>query len=369
MPMKNLGFGLMRLPVTKKTVRNEKIDKEKSAAMVKAYLDKGFNYFDTAYMYHGGKSESAAGELICSQYERGSFMLASKMPVGMLVTRGDTGRVFRHQLKRCQTEYFDYYLLHCLTGKNYKKAEKLGVFDYLQKKKAEGKIKVLGFSFHDTAEALDEILTAHPEMEFVQLQINYLDWLDAKVQSKLCYEVARKHGKDIIVMEPVKGGQLAKLPEKAEKKLRALNPEASPASYAIRFAASLEGVFLVLSGMSDMQQLTDNMSFMGDAFVPVSEEEKKVLFEIAEELNDARLIPCTACNYCTEACPKKLPVADAFALYNRSIKGDRKTKKEYAALEEASKLSECLTCGKCEKACPQKIEIIKKLKTVKDRFD
>ena len=243
--------------------------------------------------------------------------------MGMLVTRGDTGRVFRHQLKRCQTEYFDYYLLHCLTGKNYKKAEKLGVFDYLQKKKAEGKIKVLGFSFHDTAEALDEILTAHPEMEFVQLQINYLDWLDAKVQSKLCYEVARKHGKDIIVMEPVKGGQLAKLPEKAEKKLRALNPEASPASYAIRFAASLEGVFLVLSGMSDMQQLTDNMSFMGDAFVPVSEEEKKVLFEIAEELNDARLIPCTACNYCTEACPKKLPVADAFALYNRSIKAFR----------------------------------------------
>ena len=367
--MKNLGFGLMRLPVIKKTIRNEKIDKVQSAEMIKEYLDAGYTYFDTAYMYHGGKSESAAGELICDVYERESFMLASKMPVGMLVRRSDPGRVFRHQLKRCKTEYFDYYLLHCLTGKNYKKAEKLGVFDYLQKKKAEGKIKVLGFSFHDTAEALDEILTAHPEMEFVQLQINYLDWLDAKVQSKLCYEVARKHGKNIIVMEPVKGGQLAKLPEEAEKKLKALDPDASPASYAIRFAASLEGVFLVLSGMSDMQQLKDNMGFMGDKFVPVSEEEKKVLFEIAEMLSDARLIPCTACNYCTEACPKKLPIAEAFALYNKSIKGDRKAKKEYAALESSSKLSECLSCGKCEKACPQKIEIIKKLKTVKDRFD
>lgn len=367
--MKNLGFGLMRLPVIKKTVRNEKIDKVQSAEMIEAYLQKGFNYFDTAYMYHGGKSESAAGELICDKYERGSFLLASKMPVGMLVTKADTGRVFRHQLKRCKTEYFDYYLLHCLTGKNYKKAEKLGVFDYLQKKKAEGKIKVLGFSFHDTAEALDEILTAHPEMEFVQLQINYLDWLDAKVQSKLCYEVARKHGKNIIVMEPVKGGQLAKLPEKAKAMLHELDPKATPASYAIRFAASLEGVFLVLSGMSDMSQLQDNMSFMGDNFIPLSEKEKDVLFEIAEMLSDARLIPCTACNYCTEACPKKLPVADAFALYNKSIKGDRKAKKEYASLESTSKLSECLSCGKCEKACPQKIEIIKKLKTVKDRFD
>ena len=367
--MKNLGFGLMRLPITKKTVRNEKIDKEKSAEMIEAYLKAGYNYFDTAYMYHGGKSESAAGELICDKYDRASFYLASKMPVGMIVTKGDTGRIFRHQLKRCKTEYFDYYLLHCLTGKSYKKAEKLGVFDYLQKKKAEGKIKVLGFSFHDTAEALDEILTAHPEMEFVQLQINYLDWLDAKVQSKLCYEVARKHGKDIIVMEPVKGGQLANLPEDAVKKLRELDPDASPASYAIRFTASLEGVFLILSGMSNMEQLEDNMAFMGDNFVPLSEKEKEVLFEIAESINDARLIPCTACNYCTEACPKKLPIAEAFALYNRNIKGDRKTKKEYNALEEASKLSECLSCGKCEKACPQKIEIIKKLKTVKDRFD
>ncbi len=367
--MKNLGFGLMRLPITKKTVRNEKIDKVKSAEMIEAYLNAGYNYFDTAYMYHGGKSESAAGELICSKYERSSFLLASKMPVGMLVTKADTGRIFRNQLRRCQTEYFDYYLLHCLTGKSYKKAEKLGVFDYLQKKKAEGKIKVLGFSFHDTAEALDEILTAHPEMEFVQLQINYLDWLDAKVQSKLCYEVARKHGKDIIVMEPVKGGQLANLPEKEREKLLRLDPDASPASYAIRFTASLEGVFLILSGMSNMEQLTDNMSFMGDNFVPLTEEEKAVLFDIAESMNDARLIPCTACNYCTEACPKKLPIAEAFSLYNKNIKGDRRTKKEYAALESSSRLSECLSCGKCEKACPQKIEIIKKLRTVKDRFD
>lgn len=367
--MKDLGFGLMRLPLTKKTVRSEKIDKVQSAEMIRTYLDAGFNYFDTAYMYHGGKSESAAGELICSVYERSSFLLASKMPVGMLVTKNDTGRIFRHQLKRCQTEYFDYYLLHCLNAKNFRRAEKLGVFNYLLKKKSEGKIKRLGFSFHDTADVLDEILTAHPEMEFVQLQINYLDWLDAKVQSKLCYEVARKHGKDIIVMEPVKGGQLAKLPEDAEKMLKELDPDASPASFAIRFAASLDGVISVLSGMSDMAQLQDNISYMGDSFVPVSEKEKDVLFAIAEMLSDARLIPCTACNYCTEACPKKLPIADAFALYNKSIKGERKAKKEYQLLNEEADLSQCLDCKKCESACPQKIEITKKLKTVKDRFD
>lgn len=367
--MKNLGFGLMRLPLTKKTVRSEKIDKVQSAEMIKAYLDAGYNYFDTAYMYHGGKSEAAAGELICSVYDRSSFLLASKMPVGMLITKSDTSRIFRHQMKRCQTEYFDYYLLHCLNSKNFRRAEKLGVFDYLQKKKEEGKIRRLGFSFHDTADVLDEILTAHPEMEFVQLQINYLDWLDAKVQSKLCYEVARKHNKDIIVMEPVKGGQLAKLPDDAEKLLRELDANASPASFAIRFAASLDGVINVLSGMSDMTQLQDNISYMGDSFVPVSEKEKEVLFRIAEMLSDARLIPCTACNYCTEACPKKLPIADAFALYNRNIKGDRKTKKEYTALDETAHFSECLDCKKCESACPQKIEITKKLRMVKDRFD
>lgn len=367
--MKNLGFGLMRLPLIKKTVRSEKIDKEQSAQMIETYLKAGFNYFDTAYMYHGGKSEGAAGELICSVYERSSFMLASKMPVGMLIAKNDTSRIFRHQLKRCQTDYFDYYLLHCLNAKNFKRAEKLDVFNYLLKKKEEGKIKRLGFSFHDTADVLDEILTAHPEMEFVQLQINYLDWLDAKVQSKLCYEVARKHNKDIIVMEPVKGGQLAKLPEEAEKMLRELDAKASPASFAIRFAASLEGVICVLSGMSDMNQLEDNLSYMGDNFVPLSEKEKDVLFKIADMLSDARLIPCTACNYCTEACPKKLPIAEAFALYNRNIKGDRKTKKEFSSLEDEDHFSECLDCKKCESACPQKIEITKKLKTVRERFD
>lgn len=365
--MKNLGFGLMRLPLTKKTVRSEKIDKVQSAEMIDTFLKAGFTYFDTAYMYHGGKSESAAGELLCSVYERNSFMLASKMPVGMLVTKTDTGRIFRHQLKRCQTEYFDYYLLHCLNEKNFKKAEKLGVFDYLQKKKKEGKIQRLGFSFHDTADVLDEILTAHPEMEFVQLQINYLDWLDAKVQSKLCYEVARRHGKDIIVMEPVKGGKLAKLPEEAEKMLRELDENASPASFAIRFAASLDGVINVLSGMSDMAQLNDNLSYMGNSFKPLSEKEKAVLFAIAEKLSDERLVPCTACNYCTEACPEKLPVAEAFELYNKSIKGNRKVKKDYLKLTDT--LSKCKECKKCESACPQKIEITAKLKTVKDRFD
>ncbi len=366
--MKNLGFGLMRLPVTKKTNRNEKIDKVQSAQMIDTFLKNGFNYFDTAYMYHGGRSESAAGELICSVYDRSSFLLASKMPVGMLKVKADTRRIFYNQLRRCRTDYFDYYLLHCLNEENFARAEKLGVFSYLMKKKEEGRIKRLGFSFHDTAEVLDRILTAHPEMEFVQLQINYLDWLDTRVQSKLCYEVARKHGKDIIVMEPVKGGQLASLPDEAVKILRKLDEKASPASFAIRFAASLEGVITVLSGMSDMAQLEDNLNYMGDSFKPLTVEEKKTLERIADLLTDARLIPCTACNYCTEACPKKLPLAEGFALYNRSIKGDLSAKEEFRSLEEKVHFSDCLDCKKCESACPQKIEITKKLKEARERF-
>lgn len=368
--MKNLGFGLMRLPITKKSIKNDKIDMEKSKEMVDFFLEKGFCYFDTAYMYHGGKSEKAAGELLSARLTRESFLLADKMPVGMLVRKGDVDRIFKNQQKRCQTEYFDYYLLHCLNKANFRKAEKLGVFDNLQKKKAEGKIGRLGFSFHDTADVLDEILTAHPEMEFVQLQINYLDWLDVKVQSKLCYEIARKHGKDIIVMEPVKGGRLANLEGKALEKLRTLGTDASPASYAIRFAASLDGVILTLSGMSDENQLKDNISFMGDSFVPLSEEEKAVLFEVAEILNDSRLIPCTECHYCTDGCPKEIPIADYFALYNESLKGNKGAKKEYEKLaKEKSSQKDCINCKKCERACPQKIEITAKLKTVKDRFE
>lgn len=365
--MKNLGFGLMRLPLREKTVKCEKIDKEKSLQMIDTYIKAGFNYFDTAYMYHDGNSERIVGELISPNYERSSFMLASKMPVGMLKTRRDTGRIFLNQLKRCKTEYFDFYLLHCLNAENFEKAEKLGVFDYLQKKKAQGKIKRLGFSFHDTADVLDKILTAHPEMEFVQLQINYLDWTDAVVQSKLCWETANAHGKDIIVMEPVKGGKLANVSDEARKMLDGLDKNASAASFAVRFAASLDGVIMVLSGMSNLEQLCDNLSYMGDSFVPVSDEEKKVLFKIADMMSDERLISCTACDYCTQACPKNLPVSEAFSIYNKSIKGDTTAKSEYDKLKTS--LSECLGCKKCESACPQKIEITAKLKAVKERFD
>ncbi len=366
--MKKLGFGLMRLPLTNPEDKKS-IDMEHLGCMVDSFLEQGFTYFDTAYMYHDAQSERVVREALVERYPRDRFILTTKLPTMYLKEKEDMARIFGEQLEKCGVEYFDYYLVHNLNTAHYETATRLGAFDFVMQKKKEGKVKKIGFSFHDSADVLDRILTDHPEVDVVQLQINYLDWESEKVQSRLCYEVARKHGKDIIVMEPVKGGQLAKLPEEAEAKLRALDPKATPASFAIRFAASLEGVFLVLSGMSDMQQLEDNMSFMGDNFVPVSEKEREALFEIAESLNDARLIPCTACNYCTEACPKKLPIADAFALYNRNIKGDRKTKKEYNALEEGSEISGCLACGKCEKACPQKIEIIKKLKTVKDRFD
>ena len=363
--MKKLGFGCMRLPLKNKKIGGS-VDLERTKEMVDYYLKDGFTYFDTAYMYHDGRSERSVRETLVKRYPRESFLLADKMPVGMLITKGDTGRIFRHQLKRCGVEYFDYYLLHALNAKYLEKAEKLGVFEYLSSKKAEGKIKKLGFSFHDSAEVLDRILTRHPEMEFVQLQINYLDWEDSNVQSRLCYEVARKHGKDIIVMEPVKGGKLANVPEKVETLFKQVHPEWSVASWAVRFTASLDGVICVLSGMSNMDQLKDNMSYTKE-FEPLGERELNLLKTAAGIINEKESIPCTSCRYCTAGCPKDIPIPEYFTAYNKKLAGDGDYKEYFLShTDKKGRADECIKCHKCEFSCPQHIKIVKKLDNIKD---
>ena len=319
---KKLGFGCMRLPVINGDM--DKIDEAYFCNMIDSFMEQGFTYFDTAYPYHNQKSEGAVRCCLVERYDREKFYLADKMPVWLVKEYADYEKLFNEQLERCGVEYFDFYLLHALDDEEYQKTDELGGFSFVQEKKAEGKIKHVGFSFHDTAEVLDKILTNHPEMEFVQLQINYYDWESENVQSRKCYETAVKHGVPVIVMEPVKGGTLANLVPQAAKMLDELNPDengkskASYASYALRYAASLEQVFMVLSGMSDEVQLKDNTSFMKE-FVPLTAEEQKAIANVVEELAKLPTIPCTKCRYCVDGCPQKINIPGLFQAYNNVI--------------------------------------------------
>lgn len=363
--MKKLGFGFMRLPLLDGNDQKS-FDKEQICKMTDSFMAQGFTYFDTAYMYHDGASESLVKEVLVGRHPRDSFLLATKLPTMFLKEKEDMERIWNEQLERTGAGYFDYYLLHCLDKGNYATATRLDAFDFVMKKKAEGKIRRVGFSYHDNAELLDEILTAHPEMEFVQLQINYLDWEDKNVQSRKCYEVARKHGKDIIIMEPVKGGTLANLPPKAAELLKSAEPEMSVPSWAIRFAASLDGVICVLSGMSNMQQLMDNTGYMKD-FKPLNDEEVKLTFKAADIINGKNSIPCTACRYCVEGCPMNIPIPDIFRLSNSD--SDNKKEMYNELTKEQGKASDCIECGQCEGHCPQHLEIIKLLKDMTAAFE
>lgn len=371
--MKKLGFGMMRLPLPDPKEQGN-IDLDQVRTMVDAFLDRGYTYFDTAYMYHAGQSECAVREALVKRHPRDSFTLADKMPLFHFKPEDGPEKqaaVFDEQLQKCGVEYFDYYLLHCVTAESYETARRLDTFGFLSRKKAEGKIRRLGFSFHDKAEVLDKVLTEHPETEFVQLQINYLDWEDERVQARKCYETVRRHGKQVAVMEPVKGGKLAKLPEEAASLLKSAHPDWSPASWAIRFAAGLEGVMVVLSGMSDQAQLDDNTAFMQHP-APLTAEEVKLLERCAEIISAVPAIACTACRYCTEGCPQNIDIPGRFALYNgdqNALRQGRAPDRDAYQAMEGGKASDCVGCRQCEQSCPQHLPITEWLERVKKLYE
>lgn len=373
MSTKKLGFGLMRLPLTNPDEASS-IDVEQVKDMVDAFIENGFTYFDTAWMYCGFQSECAAKEALVDRYPRDSYTLADKLHAGYIKTREDRDKIFNEQLRKTGVEYFDYYLLHDIGVDHYKIYQELDCFTWLKEKKEQGLVHHIGFSFHDSAKMLDQVLTEHPEVEFVQLQLNYLDWDSEGVQSRKCYETAVKHGKPVIVMEPVKGGTLAKVPERAERMFKEYHPDMSVPSWAIRFAASNEHVMMVLSGMSNMEQLQDNMSYMAD-FQPLNEEEQEIIRKAVEIINSGIEIPCTGCSYCTEGCPQNIAIPKYFSLYNADLqeceeKGWKPQGEYYDRLTKTfGKASDCVECGQCESVCPQHLPVIRHLKEVAARFE
>ena len=365
---KKLGFGLMRLPLSNADNGSD-IDIEQTKKMVDMYLERGFTYFDTAWMYHGGASETAIKEALVDRYPREDFTLTTKLHSGFFDTLEGRDEIFNKQLEKTGAGYFDFYLLHDIESGNYDK-----FCNWIMDKKKAGLIRHIGFSFHSDAKLLDRVLTEHPEMEFVQLQINYLDWESDNVQSRKCYEVAEKHGKKVIIMEPVKGGSLAVLPEYITEEMRSVHPEWSVPSWAVRFAASHKNVFMVLSGMSNIRQMDDNSSYMQD-FVPLTEEEKAICLRAAEKIRTDIAVPCTACSYCTDGCPMQIAIPKYFALLNEEKKiikpwGWKSGKEAYEELTKTfGKASECVGCGQCEGICPQHLPIISHLRTVAETFE
>ncbi|MCR5202135.1 MAG: aldo/keto reductase [Lachnospiraceae bacterium] len=368
---KKLGFGLMRLPLTDPNDGGS-IDIEQTKKMVDYFIEKGFTYFDTALMYCDSKSEAATKEFLTSRYPRDAYTIATKLHSMYLKKEGDPERIFKEQLERIGVEYFDYYLVHDVNSHSLDTYHKFNVFDFFIKMREEGYIKKLGFSFHDTADVLDRALTLHPEVDFVQIQLNYLDYENPAIQSKLCYETAVKHGKKVVVMEPVKGGTLANVDEKVETLFKNEDPNASIPSWAIRFAASHENVMMVLSGMSNFEQLKDNTSYM-ENFVPFTEKEYNLVKVAADIINNNITIPCTACSYCTEGCPMNIPIPKYFALYN-TAKQDKNQDwnvqfNYYHTLgNDFGKAKDCIGCGQCESVCPQHLKIIDYLKDVDSYF-
>lgn len=364
------GFGLMRLPVIDGEI--EKIDIPTVCRMVDAALEKGFVYFDTAYPYHGGCSERAVKEILVKRHPRESFLLADKLPSWALKTQEDVGRIFDEQLSRTGAGYFDFYLFHAVKGSSYPVYTDLGCWKWALEMKKEGKIRHLGFSFHDGPEVLDKILSEHPEVEFVQLQLNYLDWENPVVQSRANYEVCRKHGVPIFVMEPVKGGTLAKLPPECEEILRHEAPDASQASWALRYISSLDGIAMILSGMSSEEQVAENVKTMQSPD-PLTTEEYAAIDKVVSLINSKPTIGCTECRYCVEGCPEHILIPDLFrAMNSATVYGlDDRAKDWYikSTADGHSPAGACIKCGKCEKSCPQSLPIRELLTSVSETFD
>jgi predicted aldo/keto reductase-like oxidoreductase len=370
--MKKLGFGMMRLPLLDPNDVT-KVDLDQVCRMADAFLQAGFTYFDTAYMYHSHMSEIMFREAVAKRHPRDSYFLTTKMPTMFLKNVSDHERIFQEQCEKCGVTYFDNYLLHNLNTRNYPIAERLDTFGFGRQLKAEGRIRHLGFSFHDRPELLEKILLAHPETEFVQLQLNYIDWDNENIQSRKCYEVCEKYHKPVIVMEPIKGGTLANIVPEAANLFKAQEPDLSVASWAIRFAASQPNVMMVLSGMSNMEQMADNMSYMKD-FKPLTDREMNVIAQVVQMINASIAIPCTACGYCVEGCPKHIPIPKYFAFYNQQKQfGEKSNAKFYYGNYKADaaygKAVDCIACKQCEKACPQHLKISELMKDVSAIFD
>ncbi len=363
--MKKLGFGCMRLPMA-----GSEVDLEETMRMVDAFLDNGFNYFDTAHGYLGGKSETALKACLTSRYPRDAYILANKLSSHFISKAEDVRPLFESQLEACGVSYFDYYLMHAQDKDSFEKYKKLRAYETSLELLKEGRIRHFGISFHDQADVLERILTEYPEIEVVQIQLNYVDFDDPSVQSGKCLEVCRKFGKRAIVMEPVKGGSLAKLPDEAQRILDELHG-GSNASYAIRFAAGQEGVMMVLSGMGNMEMMTDNIGFMKN-FEPLNDRETKAVQRVREIIRDLGAIQCTACRYCTEVCPKGIAIPEIFACMNaKKIFNNWNTAYYYNNIhtKHGGKASDCIGCGRCEKICPQHLNIRALLKDVALEFD
>lgn len=355
-----LGFGLMRLP----RGADGKYDVEQCKAMVDRFLAAGMTYFDTAYVYDDGDSELLAGEALVSRHPRESFTLATKLNVRVAKAPEEARRQFAVSLERTGAGYFDYYLLHAIQAGNLGTYDGWGIWDFAREQKEKGLVKNWGFSFHDSPQLLDRLLTEHPDVDFVQLQINYADWESPRVASRANYEVARRHGKPVVIMEPVKGGALATPPTPVQRVFDAAGSPASYASWAIRFAASLEGVLTVLSGMSTLGQMEDNLSYM-TRFQPLSPEEQGVIVRAREELDKVPSIPCTGCEYCLAGCPRGIPIPSVFSARNQQLiwNQTQQSLADYREVtKEKGKASDCIACGQCERACPQNLPIIQYLK-------
>lgn len=362
---KMLGFGCMRLPMD-----GDKIDIEQFKKMVDVFMANGFNYFDTAHIYHDGESEKAIREAVSSRYPRESFILTDKLTTNCFNKQEDIRPLFKQQLKDSGVDYFDFYLMHSQDAAIYEKFRRCNAYETALEMQKEGKFRHFGISFHDKAEVLEQILKDYPQIEAVQIQFNYLDYGDPAVDSKRVYEVCEKYGKAVIVMEPVKGGNLLNLPEKAQGILDSLNSGMSNASYAIRFAASFPNMFMVLSGMSDLAQINDNMSYMKD-FKPLDEKEMQAVNDVRKVFSEINLIPCTACHYCTSGCPMNISIPELFSCYNHKVNFHDWNQGYYYAqiTRDGGKPSECIECGQCEGICPQHLEIIRLLKDVSGEFE
>lgn len=362
---KNFGFGCMRLPVDSE----ENICEEEICRMFDMFLERGFNCFDTAHGYLSGQSEVAIRKCLTSRYPRDRYILTDKLSENFFEKEEDIRPLFQQQLDACGVDYFDFYLMHAQRAGNFQQYKNCHAYETAFALKKEGKIRHVGMSFHDTPEVLDQILTEYPQIEVVQLQFNYYDYYNESVQSRACYDVCVKHGKPVIVMEPVRGGSLVNIPDEAEEVLKNLN-NGSNASFAIRFAAGHDNIMVVLSGMGSVEMVDDNTSYMQD-FKPLSEQEKEAVFKVRDIINSKQMVSCTGCRYCTDGCPIGIRIPDVFALWNRShmFKNVNAKDRYQRMISRSGNPADCLQCGQCEGICPQQLQIITLLQQAREELE